>query len=307
MARTPAVEKTVGMIGLGVMGSAMAANLLKRGFGVVGYDVRPGPVRTLAARGGIAARSVAEVARRSEIVFTSLPSPDSVLAVAAGIASARPKGRIVVETSTMTLAIKEAARARVEGAGATMLDCPISGAGAQAKTGDIAFYASGAKAAYERCAPVLDGCARWRFHLGAFGAGSKMKFIANHLVAVHNVAAAEAMAMAQKAGIAPGAMLAAIRVGAGNSRGLEVRGPMMVANEYPPVTMSLQAFQKDLHVIGEFADDIGCPTPLFTLCRTLYLAALSAGLHGEDVGAVCRVLERMAGVKRAARRTRRRR
>jgi 3-hydroxyisobutyrate dehydrogenase-like beta-hydroxyacid dehydrogenase len=302
-----ATTQTVGMIGLGVMGAAMAANLLKRGFTVVGYDVRPGPARTLAAQGGIATRSVAEVVRGSEVIFTSLPMPDAVLAVAAGIVSAKPKGRIVVETSTMTLATKEAARSRVEAAGATMLDCPISGAGAQARTGDIAFYASGPKAAYERCAPALDACARWRFHLGAFGAGSKMKFIANHLVAVHNVAAAEAMAMAQKAGIAPAAMLEAIRVGAGNSRGLEVRGPMMVADDYPPVTMTLKAFQKDLHLIGDFADEIGCPTPLFTLCRALYLAALSEGLHEEDIGAVCRVLERMAGVKRVSRRSRRRR
>jgi 3-hydroxyisobutyrate dehydrogenase-like beta-hydroxyacid dehydrogenase len=296
---------TVGAIGLGIMGGAMAANLLKAGFKVIGYDLAPAARRALKRAGGVAARSGADVARRAGIVITSLPTVAALAAVSGEIARANRKGLIVVETSTMPLAAKQAARAALERARATLLDCPLSGTGAQARTKDLLVYASGARSAYRQCVPVFEGFARGHHYLGAFGNGSKMKYVANLLVAIHNVAAAEAMVLARKAGLDLAQTLEVIGDGAGSSRMFQVRGPMMVRDDYSDATMKVEVWQKDMHIIGEYATQLGCPTPLFAATAPLYTAAIAAGFAKEDTGSVCAVLGAMAGLPRRSRKSRR--
>jgi 3-hydroxyisobutyrate dehydrogenase-like beta-hydroxyacid dehydrogenase len=296
------------MIGLGIMGSAMAGNLLKAGFHVVGYDVLPTPRKALSSQGGTAAGSVAGVAKRAGIAITSLPSVAALDAVAAELAGEPRRGLVIVETSTLPIEAKERARKALARAGVTLLDCPLSGTGAQARTRDLAVYASGPRAAYRQVIPVLEGFARAHYYIGAFGAGSKMKYVANLLVAIHNVAAAEAMTLAIKAGLDPAQVLKVISDGAGSSRMFQVRGPMMVANDYSQATMKVAVWQKDMHVIGDFATGLDCPTPLFAASAPIYNAAMAAGYGLEDTASVCAVLEHLAGVRRAAaqRRPRRR-
>lgn len=293
---------TVGVIGLGIMGGAMAANLLEAGFRVVGYDVVPAARHALRRAGGVAARSNTDVARRAPVVITSLPSVAALGAVSAEIARARRRGLIVVETSTMPLDAKRAARAVIEASGAMLLDCPLSGTGAQARTKDLLVYASGARAAYRACAPVFEGFARGHHYLGAFGNGSKMKYVANLLVAIHNVAAAEAMVLARKAGLDPAQALKVVGDGAGGSRMLQVRGPMMVRDDYSDATMKVEVWQKDMHIIAEYATQLGCPTPLFAASAPLYTAAMAEGFGKEDTASVAAVLGAMAGLERRARR-----
>jgi 3-hydroxyisobutyrate dehydrogenase-like beta-hydroxyacid dehydrogenase len=296
---------TVGVIGLGIMGGAMASNLLKAGFKVIGYDLAPAARRALKREGGVAARSGADVARRAGIVITSLPTVAALAAVSGEIARANRKGLIVVETSTMPLAAKQAARAALERARATLLDCPLSGTGAQARTKDLLVYASGARSAYRQCVPVFEGFARGHHYLGAFGNGSKMKYVANLLVAIHNVAAAEAMVLARKAGLDLAQTLEVIGDGAGSSRMFQVRGPMMVREDYSDATMKVEVWQKDMHIIGEYATQLGCPTPLFAATAPLYTAAIAEGFAKEDTGSVCAVLGAMAGLPRRSRKSRR--
>ena len=296
------MKTTVGVIGLGIMGSAMASNLLKAGFRVIGYDVAPAARRGHVREGGAVARSGADVARRAPIVITSLPSVAALAAVSGEVARAKRKGLIVVETSTMPLEAKEAARAAIERSGATLLDCPLSGTGAQARAKDLLVYASGSRAAYRACTGVFDGIARGHYYLGAFGNGSKMKYVANLLVAIHNVAAAEAMVLARKAGLDPALTLKVVADGAGSSRMLQVRGPMMVRDDYSDATMKVEVWQKDMHIIGEYATKLGCPTPLFAASAPIYTAAMAEGYAKEDTGAVAAVLGAMAGLERPRRR-----
>ena len=296
------MQTTVGVIGLGIMGGAMATNLLAAGFKVIGYDLAPAARRTLKRAGGVAARSGADVARRAGIVITSLPTVAALAAVSEEIARAKRGDLVVVETSTMPLEAKQAARAIVERSGVTLLDCPLSGTGAQARTKDLLVYASGARSAYRQCVPVFEGFARGQHYLGAFGNGSKMKYVANLLVAIHNVAAAEAMVLARKAGLDPAQTLKVIGDGAGTSRMFQVRGPMMVRDDYSDATMKVEVWQKDMHIIGEYATQLGCPTPLFAATAPLYTAAIAEGFAKEDTGSVCAVLGAMAGLERRTRR-----
>jgi 3-hydroxyisobutyrate dehydrogenase-like beta-hydroxyacid dehydrogenase len=297
-------QQTVGMIGLGIMGSAMSFNLGRAGFLVVGYDVAPRARAEHKRSGGVAARSPREVARRAGIIITSLPSARALGEVAAELAKSAKRGTVVVETSTLPIEVKTAARDTLARRGVILLDCPLSGTGAQARAKDLLIYVSGERSAYNRIAPVLPGFTSAAYYVGPFGAGSKMKFVANLLVAVHNVAAAEAMVLGMKAGLDPAMVLKVVAGGAGGSRMFQVRGPMMVKGDYSEATMKNEVWQKDMTIIGDFARSLDCPTPLFAASAPIYNAAMAMGLGKEDTGAVCKVLEEMAG--RPRRKTRRR-
>ncbi|MGB5080761.1 MAG: NAD(P)-dependent oxidoreductase [Burkholderiales bacterium] len=298
-------QQTVGMVGLGIMGSAMSFNLLRAGFRVVGFDVLPRRRAEHVRAGGAAARSPREVARRCAIVITSLPSAYALAETAAELAASAKRGTIVIETSTLPIPVKEAARAVLAKRAVVLLDCPLSGTGAQARAKDLLAYASGERAAYRRVVPVLQGFTRANYYVGPFGAGSKLKFVANLLVAIHNVAAAEAMVLGMKAGLDPALILKVVAGGAGGSRMFQVRGPMMVKGDYSEATMKNEVWQKDMTVIGDFARGLECPTPLFAASAPIYNAAMAMGLGKQDTGAVCAVLEQLAGNPRRKKPSRR--
>src|ERR1700676_2384959 len=291
-------SKVVGMIGLGIMGSAMSASLIQAGFRVVGYDLLPRCRQDLRKAGGTAAGSCREVAKKCDILVTSLPSSEALLDTAADLAKSARAHQIVIETSTLPIPVKEEARTRLAARGVILLDCTLSGTGAQARAKDLVVYASGDPKSYGRVSPVLDGFARAHYYIGAFGAGSKMKFVANLLVAIHNVAAAEAMVLAMKSGLDPAQVLKVVADGAGGSRMLQVRGPMMVKGDYNNATMKIQVWQKDMTIIGDFARKLECPTPLFNASAPIYTSAMAMGLSAADTAAVCTVLERMANITR---------
>jgi putative dehydrogenase len=291
----------VGVIGLGIMGGAIAANLLKSGFHVVGCDIAENCRDALVSVGGKAVATAREVVVECDICITSLPSVKALRQVIQGedgIIVAAKDGVIVAECSTLPLDAKEEAFQALAQADVTLLDCPISGTGAQAATGDLSVFASGDQSAVERTAPVFEGFSRSHHYLGAFGNGSKMKFVANLLVHIHNVAAAEALVLGMRAGLDPQLIYDVIPSGAGTSRMFEIRGPMMVNSDYSQATMKIDMWQKDMDIIEAFANSLGCPTPLFDASRPLYDTALAEGYAKEDTASVCAVLEEMAGIKR---------
>jgi 3-hydroxyisobutyrate dehydrogenase-like beta-hydroxyacid dehydrogenase len=291
-------QQPVGVIGLGIMGSAMAGNVVRAGFPVVGYDVLAARRSAMAKAGVQAKRSTRDVAKSAPILMTSLPSAQALHDVTAEIADAAHRGQIVIETSTLPIADKEEARAALSRRGITLLDCPLSGTGAQARVRDLVVFASGARPAYARVVPVLEAFARAHYFLGAFGAGSKMKFVANLLVAIHNVSTAEAMVLGMKAGLDPETMVKVLSDGAGSSRMLQVRGPMMVEGDYSAAAMKVGVWQKDMKIIGEFARQLDCPTPLFAATTPIYNAAMALGFAEADTASVCAVLEKWAMVRR---------
>jgi 3-hydroxyisobutyrate dehydrogenase-like beta-hydroxyacid dehydrogenase len=284
-------ERTVGMIGLGIMGSAMSANLLKAGFEVRGYDVVASRRAALKRAGG---KPASISALNTAVIITSLPSAEALHTVVEQL----KRKCIVVETSTLPIEEKVKARDTLKRKGITLLDCPLSGTGAQAKTGDLVVFASGERNAFSKTTDVLKGFSRAQHYLGEFGNGSKMKYVANLMVAIHNVSAAEAFVLGMKAGLTPQAIYEVQANGAGTSRMFQVRGPMMVKGRYDDVTMKNEVWQKDMKIIGEFATRLGVPTPLFNASAAVYSGAMAQGYGKLDTGAVCAVLEKMAGVKR---------
>jgi 3-hydroxyisobutyrate dehydrogenase/glyoxylate/succinic semialdehyde reductase len=286
------MDKTVGIVGLGIMGGAIARNLIDREWRVIGFDIDAARRSELALADVTMADDVRQLARDAPIIMTSLPNPAAVEDVAHAIANSGQSRRIVAELSTLSIADKLRFEAILRKAGHIALDCPLSGTGAQAKVRDLVVYASGDSNAIAQCMNLFFDFAKQSADLGSFGNGSRMKFIANHLVAIHNVATAEAMILAQRAGLDPKVVVDMVGPGAGGSRMFQMRAPMMVEGIYEPATMKVATWKKDMAIIAEFADEVGCVTPLFTLTQPVYEEAMAMGLGDQDTAAVFEVLKR---------------
>ncbi len=281
----------VGIVGLGVMGSAVAGHLLDAGYSVRGFDVADERCEALAGLGGIPQSSARAVAEHSEVVLFWLPSAEAMAGAAEEVAAGAHRGLVVVEMGTLPLDAKESARVALAAAGVELLDAPVSGTGRQAADASLVIFSSGSPEAYRRVRPVFDVIGKASYHFPSFGHGSVMKYIANLLVTVHNLAAAEAHVLGIAAGMDPGTVQRVMSDGVGASRMLDIRGPMMVTGEYEPPAGRLDIILKDARIIKAFAEGLGSPTPLLDAALRVYEAASEGGLGSLDAAAVCRYLE----------------
>jgi L-threonate 2-dehydrogenase len=289
---------TVGVIGLGIMGGAFAKNLAATSWRVVGYDISAARCREARRAGVDIAKNAADLARQVPVILISLPKPQALAATARAIAATKMPRKVIVEMSTFTIEDKEKAEKVLRKAGHMMLDTPASGTGAQAAKRDLVFYASGDSPAIRKLKPMFETFGRHVYDVGKFGNGSRMKYVANLLVAIHNVASAEAMVLGMKGGLDPQLIFDLIKSGAGNSRIFELRGPMMVKGKYGNPTMKIDIWDKDMQVIGDYAKKIGMPTPMFDASKPIYVTAMKTGHGNDDTAAVCAVMEQKAKFKR---------
>ena len=297
-------QAAVGIIGLGIMGSALADQLISKRFSVFGFDPDP-KARKRASRSGVQVVSSVELLlSHSQQLLSSLPSSDAFEATCDALfehltrstpKAAHPSPIVLAETSTLPISIKQRQQRRLATAGITLLDCPLSGTGAQARVGDVVVYASGPKKAIRNMMPVFAGFSRAQVDLGRFGNGMRMKLVANLLVAIHNVAAAEAILLGKRLGLNPAEVVRVVGDGAGSSRMLQVRGPMMASRNWKDATMKVSIWQKDMSIISDALADTLTPAPLFAASAPIYQAAQALGLGEQDTASVMAVLEHMVG------------
>ena len=291
------MKPVMGVIGLGIMGGAMAEVLLEAGYQVSGFDPKPAALRRLKKAGGMVLSSAAAVAEQSDVVIVSLATARALAVVVAELAAARPKRKpIIIETSTLPIADKDAAAAALANAGMRTLDCPISGTAVRLKQGAWTIFVSGDAATARKTKDIFAEFTSNAPYVGAFGNGMRMKFIANHMVAIHNVAVAESLTFARKMGLDAQQVwdLFATSPVIGNGV-FKLRGKFMVDRNYLPATMKVEVWQKDMQVIGDMAKAVNCPTPLFSACGPIFNAAMAQGLSQHDTASVCEVLDAMAG------------
>ncbi|MFT7475586.1 MAG: putative dehydrogenase [Verrucomicrobiales bacterium] len=281
------MSDVIGVIGLGVMGSAMSSHIIAAGHDVHGFDTDPDKMSVF---GGVGASSIAEVVEHSNIVLLSLPTPAALEAVTAEIIAAEPDGLIVVEMGTLSLEDKMAAQAKLATAGAIMLDAPVSGTGLQAADATLVVYCSGPTDGYERAQPFFDLLSQKSFDLGDFGNGSRMKFVANLLVAVHTLATAEAHGLGAAAGLDPQLVQEVISSGVGSSKIFDIRGPMVAADTYEPPSARLSIILKDIGIIADFARNTGAITPLLDAAIPLYERGKAEGIGDLDAAALRKLL-----------------
>ena len=288
---------TIGIVGLGLLGSAVAARLRGGGHDVVGHDVVAEKARALEALGGQAAPSAEAVARAAEAVCVVLPSlaaVEDVVLGPRGLAVAGHAGQTIIQMSTISPTLTERLAREVGAKGLAFLDCPISGTSGMVARGDGIIFVGGEQRVFDRWRPVLESVLPRAIYVGRPGQAMTLKLVANLLVALNSAAAAEALLMARRAGLDLELVLDVLTRSAATSRMLEVRGPLMARQEFPP-QMKLDLFMKDLHLIQEAARGVGAPLPLTDVAERLYAAALNAGHAGEDLAVVITALARLSG------------
>ena len=286
------LTNTIGIFGLGIMGLPISEHLIASGWKVVGFD--PDPVQQKKANtAGISIKSLAaDVVSEADIILSSLPNQEALdQTIDAIVNSQKNRVSILADLSTLKLEYKLGNIDRLKRAGVTFLDCPISGTGAQALTADISIYASGCNKTYDFCKPLLQDFANHLHYLGKFGNGTKMKFVANLLVAIHNVATAEAMLLGKECGLDPKEICATIATGAGSSKIFELRAPLMAEQEFEPPTMRLDLWKKDMELISDFIQESGASPPLFKATSSIYDAANEHGLGKKDTAAIYTIMD----------------
>jgi 3-hydroxyisobutyrate dehydrogenase-like beta-hydroxyacid dehydrogenase len=301
------MKPTVGIVGLGIMGGAMAEALLEQGYAVAGFDVERAALQRLRKAGGQPLDSTRAVAEAADVVITALATAGALAHAAGQIASAkRRRGSprlLVIEMSTLPIDDKMGASKQIAASGAVLLDCPVSGTAVRMKEGAWTIFVSGNAKAARRVAPVLGVFTRNAPYVGAFGNGTRMKFIANHLVAIYNVAVAESITFARRMGLDTGQVYDLFATSPVIGNGVyKLRGKFMVKRAYRPATMKVEVWQKDMQVIGDMARAVGAPTPLFSACAPIYNAAMAHGLAQSDTASVAEVFAALAAVPTKRRR-----
>ena len=272
------------MIGLGRMGLPIAVNLLERGFDVVGYRRHQGP--EIAEAGITPTRSPADLAARSDVVLSILPGIDAVREVVLGpcgtLTALRP-GTVHIEMSTVDVTEKAAVRDRVQEAGGDLLDAPISGSPSMVAPRMATTFASGRTESVERVADVLAAISGPWVPAGAFGQGVHFKYIANHLLAVHTVAAAEAMAMARRSGLDLDVVQRTIDESIGGSMVWRRFGPRMRKREWLPAPGPIETLHAILEQIAAHGRRLDVRTPTFDAAKQEFDAAVADGWGRLDI------------------------
>jgi putative dehydrogenase len=282
---------SVAVVGLGIMGGAIARHLAGEGFAVHGYDQNE-EARFAAVGNGVAAvQRFVDLPELAPVFLTSLPSVNAVMDFAADLAALAVSPVTIIEMSTLPLADKLEVARLLNAAGHTVLDCPISGTGEQMAVKDVVIYASGPPESVRRWADLLSAFSRRTIDLGEYGNGTRVKLIANLLVAIHNVATAEALGIGEAAGLDHSLLIDAISAGAGNSRMFELRAPIIADSRYQPAAMKLSVWAKDMAAISEFVSDLDRPSPLFDAVTPYYAAAIASGRGDLDTAAVALSLQ----------------
>lgn len=289
-----AVPPRIGVVGLGLLGHAIASRLRAGAHEVIGYDVVPERRAALERIGGRAAPSAAAVAGEADAVCVILPSlaaVEDVILGADGLAARGRTGQTILQMSTISPGLTRRLAGEVHARGLGFLDCPVSGTSAMVAEGHGVIFVGGDRAVFERWRGVLDAMLPRPVYVGAAGQAMVLKLVANLLVALHSAAAAEALTMARKAGLDLDLTLDVLGSGAASSRMLEVRGPLIAKATFP-AQMKLDLFMKDLHLIQDAAGELGAPLPLTDVAERLYALAQAAGHGAEDLSVVVTALGR---------------
>lgn len=291
----------IGFVGLGAMGGPMAANLVRKGFRVRGFDLAGEARSRFAAAGGELAEDLRAAAREADLLLLAVATGEQAQSVLEVASEVLPAGATVVLHATVAPELARRLGERLAGAGHPFLDAPISGGRLKAEAGELVIMASGPEAAFAAAVPALEAMAARIYRLGAEpGIASTVKMINQHLAGVHIAAACEAMALGVRAGADARTLFEVIGASAGSSWMFQNRVPHILARDFTPLS-AVEIFVKDLGIVLDAGRALRFPLPLAAAAHQQFLAAAAAGLGREDDSAVVKVYERLAGIEVADR------
>jgi 3-hydroxyisobutyrate dehydrogenase len=290
--------ETVAFVGLGTMGAAMAANLRRAGFEVIGWNRTPGRAGSLVELGGREARTAAEAARDAGVVVVCVsdtPDVEAVLFGPDGAADGIREGGLVIDCSTISPAATAAYAARLRERGIGFVDAPVSGGSEGAKNATLTIFVGGEPEDAERARPILEAMGRTITHFGPAGSGQAVKAVNQVMLAGTYLGVAEGMVLAMKAGLDPEAVVGALGGGAARSWVLENRSGRMIDNAYP-LGFRTSLHLKDLAIALELARDTGSALPVTALCAAIESGLVARGYGDEDISNVARAIRSLSGL-----------
>lgn len=295
-------REQLGVLGLGLMGGGVARSLLREGWEVLAYDLSDVALQRVTDKGGRVASSAADLARRVDILLTSLPRPSDVRSVYLdrdGLVEHLRPGALAIDLSTVDPATSRHVHDGLAERGVHFLACPLGKGPAQAESGQLPLFVGGRADLLERARPVFNTIGERVHHLGDVEQAAAFKLISNLMGMTSVVVMAEGLLLAERAGIASDVLLEALADTGGHSYQVAVRGPLLVQRDFAPrfpVSLAL----KDLRLALQTADEVDAVTPLGALALQLFRAAANAGLAGEDAVSVAKVIEQLWGIRRTS-------
>ena len=285
---------TVGFIGLGNIGCPMSLNLVSSGIDVLGYDIQERP--DFVEAGGRMAASATEVAAEANIIVQSLPTTQALVDTVDHILPVARSGQIVIELSTYPINVKRDQAQRFADKGVRMLDCEVSGLPEMVRQRKAVIFQAGEKSAIDEAEHVFEALADLRFYLGEFGTATKMKLLANLLVCVHNLAAAEVINLGAKADIDPELIFKVLGPSAAGSAIFTNKVPRMISRDFMPGPGPFKTIFKYLDLVKELSEDTGAATPMMDTARLFYDVARKEIEQGQrsgdqDIAAMLEIIE----------------
>lgn len=281
-----------GFLGLGIMGSAMAANLVRAGFGVTVWNRSPDKCAPLVALGAKQAATPREVAAHSEITFAMLADPAAARQVCFGpfgVLQGLDEGRGYVDVSTVDDATARDIAVAVRDCGGRFLDSPVSGTKKPAEDGALVFLASGDRRLFDEAAPALEAMGKKSFYLGETpGQGARMKLVINSIMGSMLTALCEGLSLGLKGGLEGSDMLDVLASGAVANPMFAIKGAMMLRGEYP-ASFPLRHMQKDMHLALGLGNDLGQAMPCAAAAGEAFKKARAEGFADEDFAALFRL------------------
>jgi len=292
-------NKTIGFIGLGIMGKPMASHLLKAGFALVACDVDPERVANLVQNGASKASNPREVAERSQVIITMLPdSPDveKVVLGEKGLIEAIRPGQVFIDMSTISPIVTRRLSNILETKGVHCLDAPVSGGETGAINATLSIMVGGEAEVFEEARPIFEVLGKTITHCGPAGSGQIVKACNQIQVAFNLVGMAEAFTLGVKAGVDPEIILKVLSGGYAQTRVMDVRGPKVIVGDYQPGFKS-KFHLKDLKIISQTAQELNCPLPVTALIHELFTTMIAQGRGDLDHSGIISVIEDMAQIK----------
>jgi len=284
----------IGLVGLGLVGTAMAERLKTDRFNVVGFDIDPAKCEQLERLGAVAANSPAQVAEQANRVILSLPDTDAVLQVVegpCGILEAKKAPSYIIDTTTGEPDKTAGLAKRLAGQGIYFLDAPFSGSSRQVRDKEVVFMAGGEKVAFEECMDIFKALGAKVSYLGASGNGSRAKLAGNLILGLNRLALAEGLVFAAKLGLEPREFLELLKVTPAYSAAMDVKGEKMLEDDFSPQAR-LRQHRKDVSIILKYAENSGQELPLSKVHLDVLEKAIAAGDGDLDNSAVIREIRR---------------
>jgi len=289
-ARSKMDPETIGIVGLGLLGGALAERLIGAGRNAVGYDSDPTRLEAFREMGGCVVESPAAVAELCDRVLLSLPTTDVVETVIADMEARLRPGAIIIDTTTGEPERTTALGERLAQRGVRYLDATVSGSSAQAREGNVVVMAGGDRGAFDACEDIFRCFATRWFHVGPRGSGARMKLVTNLVLGLNRAVLAEGLALAIRAGLDPALTLEILKAGSAYSRAMDHKGEKMIRRDFAPQAR-LSQHLKDVRLILSMGERAGASLPLSALHKELLERLESTGLGDPDNSAIIKAFE----------------